>query len=134
MKRQLHLHRLQSAHTPDAIRERMEEPARASHLPDAVLGALDGCVTTFAVVAGATGGQLSGNVVIILGLANLLADGFSMAASNYSSVRTLEQTLRRARREEEEHIAHVPSGEREEVRQISLRKASPGRYSNASWK
>lgn len=53
------------------------------HLRDLVFGAVDGTVTTFAVVAGAVGANLGGGVVIILGVANLIADGFSMAVSNY---------------------------------------------------
>lgn len=54
-----------------------------TYLRDLVFGAVDGTVTTFAVVAGAVGADLSAGVVIVLGVANLLADGFSMAASNY---------------------------------------------------
>lgn len=50
-----------------------------------VYGAFDGIVTTFAVVAAASGAGLASNIVIILGLANLIADGFSMGASAYLS-------------------------------------------------
>ena len=60
---------------------------------DLVYGANDGVVTTFAVVAGAMGALLPQGVVIILGLANLLADGFSMGASNYLALRS-EKELR----------------------------------------
>jgi len=64
----------------------------ASYLRDWVYGGIDGAVTTFAIVAGVAGASLSTNVVLILGFANLVADGFSMAAGNYSSSRTeLEQ-------------------------------------------
>lgn len=48
-------------------------------------GGLDGIVTTFAVVAGATGGELGTTTIIILGFSNLLADGFSMAMGDYLS-------------------------------------------------
>ena len=58
------------------------------YLKDAVYGANDGIVTTFAVIAGVAGAALSPVVVIILGIANLLADGFSMAASNFLSSRS----------------------------------------------
>ncbi|TSC97319.1 MAG: hypothetical protein Greene101447_528 [Parcubacteria group bacterium Greene1014_47] len=51
-------------------------------------GAADGLVTTFAVVAGATGALLPQGVIIILGLANLFADGFSMGASNFLAIRS----------------------------------------------
>jgi vacuolar iron transporter family protein len=50
-----------------------------------VYGGIDGCVTTFAVVAGAVGAEMNGNIIIILGSANLLADGFSMSVGAYLS-------------------------------------------------
>lgn len=57
-------------------------------LPDIIYGANDGIITTFAVVSGVVGGNLSSQVVLILGFANLLADGVSMGASNYLSKRS----------------------------------------------
>lgn len=113
---------LERAHTPEAIRLRMERPPDRSYLSDGVLGSIDGCVTTFAVVAGAVGGALQARVIVMLGLVNLLADGFSMAASNYLSVRSGREEVERTRREEEDHIARVPDGEREEIRQIFTAK------------
>lgn len=75
----------------------MEKTAKKllkQHLVQFVYGATDGTVTTFAVVAGAYGANLDPNIVIILGLANLLGDGFSMGASSYQSTRTeLQQRL-----------------------------------------
>lgn len=117
---------LKELHRPSAIRRRLAERRRHSHLGDAVLGGIDGCVTTFAVVAGAAGGGLSDTAVVVLGCANLLADGFSMAASNYLSVKSRREELHKARREEESHIARIPRGEREEVRQIFRRKGFNG--------
>jgi vacuolar iron transporter family protein len=58
------------------------------YLGDVVYGANDGIVTTFAIVAGVAGARLSPRVVLILGLSNLLADGFSMGASNYLAIRS----------------------------------------------
>lgn len=49
---------LEEMHHPEEIRRRLREPARSSSLPDAILGGIDGCVTTFAVVSGAFGGGL----------------------------------------------------------------------------
>lgn len=56
---------------------------KASYLRDSIFAASDGIVTTFAVVAGSAGASLSTKVVLILGFANLFADGFSMASGNY---------------------------------------------------
>ena len=58
------------------------------YLGDLVYGANDGIVTTFAVVAGVAGAGLSVRVVLILGISNLLADGFSMGSSNYLAIRS----------------------------------------------
>ena len=63
-------------------------PSWAHHIGDLVFGANDGIVTTFAVVSGVSGAQLSPAVAIILGLANLLADGFAMGAGNYLGMRS----------------------------------------------
>ena len=59
-----------------------------TYLPDLVYGANDGIVTTLVVIASVSGAALSSTVVLILGIANLLADGFSMGTSNVLSVRS----------------------------------------------
>jgi len=58
------------------------------YIRDIFYGANDGIVTTFAIVTGAIGASLSHNVILILGFASLIADGFSMAASNYLGTRS----------------------------------------------
>lgn len=90
------------------------------------MGAIDGCITTFAVVSSVVGAQLSREVVIILGLANLAADGVSMAVSNYQRAKSEREHVAQARRAEERHIQEVPHGEREELRQIFARKGFTG--------
>jgi len=64
------------------------------YLPDLVYGANDGIITTFAVVAGVAGGALPPAVILIIGVANLFGDGFSMAAGNYQAIRSRESVLR----------------------------------------
>ena len=58
------------------------------YLGDVIYGANDGIVTTFTVVSGVAGATLSTSVVLILGFVNLLADGFSMGASNFLAIRS----------------------------------------------
>jgi VIT1/CCC1 family predicted Fe2+/Mn2+ transporter len=60
------------------------------YLRDLVYGANDGIITTFAVVAGVAGGALSGQAVLIIGAANLVADGLSMGVGNYLGIRSDE--------------------------------------------
>ncbi len=57
------------------------------YMADVVYGANDGIITTFAIVSGVEGAKLSPAIVIILGFVNLLADGVSMGASNFLSIR-----------------------------------------------
>ena len=83
-------------------------------------------MTTFAIVAGVVGAELSARVVLILGLANLLADGFSMAAANYTGTKTEHDDRARLRAMEEAHIDTVPDGERREIREIYRAKGFAG--------
>ncbi len=61
---------------------------KAGLLRDAVFSANDGIITTFAIIAGSTGASLSSNIVVILGMVNLLADGVSMASGNFLGVKS----------------------------------------------
>jgi len=70
--------------------------AARHYLPDLVYGANDGIVTTFAVVCGVVGAELSSRVIVILGFANLVADGFSMGASNFLARRSFPDARERA--------------------------------------
>jgi VIT1/CCC1 family predicted Fe2+/Mn2+ transporter len=117
---------LREEHRPEKVRARLAARRGESMLGDAVLGAVDGIVTTFAVVAGSAGGQLSTNVVIILGLANEIADGFSMAVSNYLSTRSRWEEVAQARKDESWQIDRYPQGEYREVREIFARKGFHG--------
>lgn len=65
------------------------------YIRDLIYGANDGILTTFAVIAGVTGGTLSAGTVLIVGLANLLADGLSMGVGNYLGIQA-EESVRTA--------------------------------------
>lgn len=103
-----------------------EHQSSPSYVGDAVLGAIDGCVTTFAVVAGAVGAGFPHVVVIVLGFANLLADGFSMAVSNYLGTKSRSEQVTAARRSETWQIEHRPEEERAEIQQIFAHKGFSG--------
>jgi VIT1/CCC1 family predicted Fe2+/Mn2+ transporter len=84
-----------------------QEPAGAvqiarHYIRDLVYGANDGIITTFAVVAGVTGGALSPRAVLIVGAANLFADGLSMGVGNYLSIRSNESARAAEQLPEEE--------------------------------
>ena len=122
----LDLAKLKAEHTPRAIAQRLSMGLKGIYLRDFVYGAIDGTVTTFAIVAAVAGAGLSPGIVVIMGIANLIGDGFSMAVGNYLGTRSEEKRRRHHRKTEEEHIKHYPAGEREEVRQIFAAKGFEG--------
>jgi VIT1/CCC1 family predicted Fe2+/Mn2+ transporter len=117
---------LEHSHAPDAIAERLAAGPRVNYLRDWVYGGIDGAITTFAIVAGVVGAELSASIVLILGAANLLADGFSMAAANYTGTKAEIEDYQRIKLIEKNHVDVDPEGEREEIRQIFAAKGLEG--------
>lgn len=113
-------------HSAESIRERLAAGPRHNYVRDWIYGGIDGSVTTFAIVSGVVGAELSSAVILVMGFANLVADGFSMAASNYMGTRAEQEDLKHLEAVEYRHIAVVPEGEREEVRQIYREKGFEG--------
>jgi vacuolar iron transporter family protein len=117
---------MEHEHTPEAIRQRLARGPRRSYLRDWVYGGIDGIVTTFAIVSGVVGARLSPHIILILGSASLIADGFAMAAGDYLATRSEDEEFHRAEAIERRHIEGCPEGEREEVREILRRSGIPG--------
>lgn len=122
--------KLEHDHGKAAIAKRFAAGHKPFYVGDFIYGGIDGSITTFAIVAGVVGAALSSNVILILGLANLLADGFSMAASNYSGTKARLDDLDRLRQVEARHTRLDPEGEVEEVRQILAQKGLKGETLN----
>ena len=117
---------LEHGHGPEDIASRIGGTSQKPILRDLVYGAIDGAVTTFAIVAGVVGADLSTRIILILGIANVLADGFSMAAGNYSGTKAELDDVNRLRSIEEKHIREAPEGERAELREILRQKGLDG--------
>ena len=105
--------------------ERITEAAKEEHggagsqyIGDLVYGGLDGIITTFAVVSGVAGAQLGTPIILILGLANLFADGFSMATGAYLSSKSEQEYYEREWQREAWEVEHFPEGERLELIEI----------------
>tara|TARA_B100000315_G_scaffold249177_1_gene280004 strand:+ start:1163 stop:1960 length:798 start_codon:yes stop_codon:yes gene_type:complete len=118
---------VKKAHQTNNIRALELHKHEGTYVGDFVFGAIDGSITTFAVVSGVAGAALSANIVIILGLANLLADGFSMAVGNYLSSKSDMEFAQRERKRETWEVEHYPKGEIEEIRSIFRRKGFQGK-------
>lgn len=116
---------MEHGHSLSEIRKRIVGQHKANYLGDFVYGGIDGTITTFALVAGIQGAGLSHKIILVLGMANILADGFSMAASNYSGTKAELDNSARLREIENRHIDQVPEGERAEVREILIQKGIP---------
>lgn len=97
------------------------------YIGDFIYGANDGLITTFAIVAGSVGASLSPTVIIILGFANILADGISMGASNYLGARSEKDYAKAQREKEEWEVEHLRDIEVDEIREIFEKKGFGGR-------
>lgn len=91
-----------------------------------VYGGIDGSVTTFAVVAGSAGAGLDSSVIIILGFANLIADGFAMSVGSYLSNKSEKENYDKHKKVEYWEVDNLPEKEREEIREIYEAKGFEG--------
>lgn len=107
------------------LAEKKKRFDKGEYLADFVYGANDGIITTFAVVTGAAGASLDPGIVVILGMANLFADGFSMGASSILSMLSEKDFHTTLRNEQEYDIEHNPKVAQEEVRHVLRRWDTP---------
>lgn len=96
------------------------------YLGEFVYGGIDGAVTTFAVVSGAVGAGLDNTVIIILGFANLLADGFAMSVGAYLSSKSVKDNYNKHKAIEYWEVENLPEQERKEVEAIYKGKGFEG--------
>ena len=96
--------------------------AGARYLKNIVYGGLDGIITTFAVVAGVAGAALNSGIILILGFANLIADGISMAIGDYLSTKSENEYHEMERKHEKEEVRKYPAAEKEELIKLYIKK------------
>ncbi len=114
-------HNETNLHQENSIFSRFQD-----YLGEFVYGGIDGAVTTFAVVAGAVGAELESSIIIILGFANLLADGFAMSVGAYLSTKSERENYAKHQRIEYWEVENLPEEEVEEVRKIYAAKGFEG--------
>ena len=117
------LEEVKRAHTPEDIKRSPELHKRSgSYIGDVVFGAIDGSITTFAVVSGVAGAALSSGVLLILGLANLIADGISMAVGDYLSSKAEKDFYSTEKERENWEAKNYPKGEKDEMIEIYMKR------------
>lgn len=112
-------------HRVDEARDLGPEPhliGRGKYLKSTVYGGLDGIITTFAVVSGVAGASLEPKIILILGAANLFADGIAMAFGDFLSTKAENEFNLSERIREEQEVMHRPSHERNELINIYREK------------
>lgn len=108
-------------HEPQRIAEMMRQRETdtsswfGTYIGSMVYGGLDGIITTFAVVSGVSGAQLGAQVILILGIGNLLADGFSMGIGDYLSTKSEREYYGQEARRQAWEIKNCPEGQQAEL-------------------
>lgn len=113
-----------------SIKAHQNKPSKADeshsavgqYIKNVVYGGLDGVITTFAVVAGVAGAALSPGIVLIMGFANLVGDGLSMAIGDYLSTKAEMEFQEAERKREAWEVENYPQGEKEELMELYIEK------------
>lgn len=114
-----------SKHAHLATAQEEHKTTQGKYIKSIIYGGLDGIITTFAVVAGVIGAALTPIIVLILGFANLIADGISMGIGDYLSSKSEREYVRDERRREAWEVKHFPEGEKREMIEIYQGKGIP---------
>jgi VIT1/CCC1 family predicted Fe2+/Mn2+ transporter len=115
--------RAHDAKVPEAEEEHKQE--QGQYIKSLVYGGLDGIITTFAVVAGVAGASLSAAIVLIMGFANLIADGLSMAIGDFLSTKAEQEYSAAERKREKWEVENYPEGEIKEMIELYSEKGLP---------
>jgi VIT1/CCC1 family predicted Fe2+/Mn2+ transporter len=118
-------------HSPDEIgKEPWHKTEQGKYIGQAVYGASDGIVTTFAAISGIAGANLNPKIAIIVGLANLFADGISMAIGDYLSEKSEREYILAEKEREMWEVERMPEAEKLEVMEIYKKKGLSGEKLN----
>ncbi len=98
---------------------------RSGALRAAIFGINDGLVSNLSLIMGFTGAAVDNSIVVIAGVAGLLAGSFSMAAGEYISMRSQREVFERLIHLEAHELATEPEEEREELIEIYRNKGLP---------
>jgi vacuolar iron transporter family protein len=103
----------------------MAARGKSGTLRAAIFGVNDGLVSNLSLIMGVTGAGVSNKVILLAGVAGLMAGAFSMAAGEYISMRTQREVFERLIHLEAHELATEPEEEREELIAIYKDKGVP---------
>ncbi|MEX2204272.1 MAG: VIT1/CCC1 transporter family protein [Actinomycetota bacterium] len=108
--------------TDDKQHTEQRAGGKSGALRAAIFGVNDGLVSNLSLIFGVAGAGVSNKVVILAGVAGMLAGAFSMAAGEYISVRVQREVFERLIHLEAHEIWTEPEEERAELAELYIRK------------